>query len=126
MFPMSDTPDEPPQQEAEPQTLDPRRKRLLFRAWHRGTKETDLMVGHFVARNIASFAEAELDDLEAVLEHLDVDMQDWLSGRRPIPEEVRTPMLERMARECTASGAGMTAEMRGGLGRTGGGEGSAS
>ena len=123
MFPMSDTPDAQSQQEAEPQALDPRRKRLLFRAWHRGTRETDLMVGHFVARNIAGFGEAELGALEAVLEHLDVDMQDWLSGRRPIPEEVRTPMLERMARECTASGAGMTAEMRGGLGK---GEGSAS
>lgn len=112
MFLMSETPDTPP-----PAELDPRRKRLVFRAWHRGTKETDLMVGHFVLRNIAGFSEAELDALEVALEHLDVDMQDWLSGRRPIPEEVRTPMLERMVRECAVSGAGMTSEMRGGLGQ---------
>ncbi|HEY4251652.1 MAG TPA: succinate dehydrogenase assembly factor 2 [Roseomonas sp.] len=86
---------------------DPRRRRLLFRAHHRGTKETDLLVGGFVARHIAAFTEAELDELEAVLELLDVDLTDWLSGRRPIPEEVATPMLLRMAEESMRSGAGV-------------------
>ncbi|MDJ0389840.1 succinate dehydrogenase assembly factor 2 [Roseomonas sp. E05] len=87
--------------------LSPRRRRLLFRATHRGTKETDLMIGGFVGRHIGSFSEAELDELEAVLEMLDVDLADWLSGRRPVPPEVMTPMLERMARECSALGAGV-------------------
>ena len=90
-----------------PSAEDPRRRRLLYRARHRGTKEADLMVGGFVARHIAHFTEAELDELEAVLELLDVDLADWLSGRRPIPPEVMTPMLERMARECSTLGAGV-------------------
>jgi len=77
--------------------LDPRRRRLRYRAWHRGTKEADLIVGGFVDRRIAAFTEAELDELEAVLELPDVDLADWLSGRRPIPEEVATPMLLRIA-----------------------------
>ncbi|MFT8242691.1 succinate dehydrogenase assembly factor 2 [Roseomonas sp. BN140053] len=96
----------------EPDELSPRRKRLLFRAWHRGTKETDLLVGHFVARHLATFTEAELDELEAVLELPDVDMADWLSGRRPIPPEHATPMLTRMAGECAAAGAGVPVEAR--------------
>jgi antitoxin CptB len=96
--------------------LSPRRRRLQFRAWHRGTKETDLMVGAFVARHIATFTDAELDDLEQVLELLDVDLQDWLSGRRPIPAEVASPMLDRMAAECAGKGAGTTPEIRAGLG----------
>jgi antitoxin CptB len=87
--------------------LPPRRRRLLFRAWHRGTKETDLMIGHFVARHIASFTEAELDELEGVLELLDVDLAEWLTGRSPIPPEHRGPMLLRMAEECSRSGAGV-------------------
>ena len=87
--------------------LSPRRKRLMFRAWHRGTKETDLLVGNFVSRHLAAFTEAELDELEAVLELQDVDMADWLSGRRPIPAEHETPMLRRMAAACAESGAGM-------------------
>ncbi|MBO1075302.1 FAD assembly factor SdhE [Roseomonas marmotae] len=87
--------------------LSPRRRRLLFRAHHRGTKEADLMIGRFVARHIASFSEAELDELEGVLELLDVDLAEWLTGRSPIPAEVMTPMLSRMAEECSRSGAGL-------------------
>ena len=79
--------------------LDTRRRRLRYRAWHRGTKEADLIVGGFVDRHIAAFTEDELDELEAVLELPDVDLADWLSGRRPIPAEVRTPMLDRIAAE---------------------------
>lgn len=93
--------------------LDPRRKRLLFRAWHRGTKETDLMVGRFVAERIAAFSDGDLDELEAVLELPDVDLTDWLTGRRPVPPEYATPMLARMAEACAAPGAGVPVKLRG-------------
>ena len=92
--------------------LDPRRRRLLFRARHRGTKEADLMIGGFVSRNLSAFSEAELGEIEAVLDLPDVDLSDWLSGRREPPPGVRTPMLERMALECGESGAGMPPELR--------------
>jgi antitoxin CptB len=85
--------------------LDARRRRLLFRANHRGTKEADLIVGGFVARTIATLSEPELDELEAVLEHPDVDLADWLSGRRPAPPEADTPMLRRIAAEAASGGA---------------------
>ncbi len=91
----------------EPQDLDPRRRRLLFRAMHRGTKEADLMIGGFVTRNVASFTEAELSEIEALLEHWDVDLADWLSGRRPIPPEADTPLMRRMAKECSQKGFGV-------------------
>ncbi len=87
--------------------LSPRRRRLIFRAHHRGTKEADLMVGRFVTRHIAVFSEAELDALEAVLDFQDPDLTDWLTGRLPIPDSHASPMLARMAGECAASGAGM-------------------
>lgn len=94
------------------ETLPPRRRRLMFRAWHRGTKEADLLIGGFVRRGIAGFSDSELDELEAVLELPDVDLADWLSGRREIPAEVDSPMLTRMANECGASGAGLPPELR--------------
>jgi antitoxin CptB len=100
-------PDEP-----ETESLPPRRRRLMFRAWHRGTKEADLMIGGFVKRNIATFTEAELDELEAVLELPDVDLADWLSGRRAIPSDITTPMLERMALECGGTGAGVPPDIK--------------
>lgn len=77
-------------------TDETRRRRVLFRANHRGTKETDLMIGGFVTRHIASFTPDELTQVEAVMELLDVDLADWLSGRRAIPPEAESPMLRRM------------------------------
>jgi antitoxin CptB len=96
-----------PPRDMSDETLSPRRRRLMFRAWHRGTKEADLLIGGFVRRHIAAFTEAELDELEAVLELPDVDLADWLSGRRAIPAEVASPMLARMAVECGGPGAGV-------------------
>lgn len=97
--------------------LSPRRRRLIFRAEHRGTKETDLLVGGFVARNIHAFTEAELDELETVLEFLDVDLADWLSGRRPVPPEADSAMLRRLIAESNEAGAGLPPAMRAGLNR---------
>lgn len=79
--------------------LTPRRRRLRYRAWHRGTKEADLIIGGFVDRHITTFTDPELDELEALLELPDVDLADWLSGRRPIPAEHASPMLTRIATE---------------------------
>jgi antitoxin CptB len=104
--------DMPDDSDSDETVLSPRRRRLMFRAWHRGTKEADLMIGGFVARSIASFTESELDELEAVLELPDVDLADWLSGRRAIPSHITTPMLERMALECGAAGAGVPPDLR--------------
>jgi antitoxin CptB len=85
--------------DADEPILDPRRRRLRYRAWHRGTKEADLIVGAFVDRHIAGFTEAELDELEAVLELSDVDLADWISRRRDPPPELRTTMLTRILDE---------------------------
>ncbi len=76
--------------------VDVRRRRLLFRATHRGTHETDLLVGGFVAAHIHSLTPAEMDALELVMELPDPDLADWLTGRLPVPEEVATPMLLRL------------------------------
>ncbi len=75
---------------------DVRRRRILFRATHRGTHETDLLIGGFVERSLAEFSEQELDALEEVMELPDIDLADWLTGRRPIPADRDSPMLRRI------------------------------
>ncbi|HVC61704.1 MAG TPA: succinate dehydrogenase assembly factor 2 [Acetobacteraceae bacterium] len=75
--------------------LDPRCRRLLFRATHRGTHENDLMIGGFVRDRLATFDAAEIESLEALLELPDTDLADWLTGRRPMPPEA-APMLLRI------------------------------
>ena len=77
-------------------TGDHRRRRLLFRATHRGTKENDILIGGFVAAGIGAFSTAELDALEQVMELPDTDLAEWLTGRQPIPDDADTPMLRRI------------------------------
>ena len=73
-----------------------RRRRLLFRATHRGTFENDLLLGGFVRDHLEAFSDADLDALEDLMELPDVDLADWLTGRRAIPPEDATPMLLRI------------------------------
>jgi antitoxin CptB len=73
-----------------------RRRRLLFRATHRGTYENDLMIGGFVRGHLETLTDADVEALEALMELPDVDLADWLTGRRPIPPEDATPMLLRI------------------------------
>lgn len=53
-------------------------------------------MGGFVTPRLARMTDADLDELEALLELPDVDLADWLSGRRPVPDDRNSPMLRRM------------------------------
>jgi antitoxin CptB len=66
---------------------DPRRKRLLFRSWHRGTREADLILGSFADQHLRGFDEAQLDRYEALLDVPDPDIFDWITGRAAPPAE---------------------------------------
>src|SRR5579864_1864708 len=85
-----------PMTEPEHASLDARRRRLLYRATHRGTYENDILLGGFVQRHIEGFAESELGVLEELLDIPDNDLADWLTGRAPIAPESDTPMLRRI------------------------------
>jgi antitoxin CptB len=62
-----------------------RRKRLLFRSWHRGTREADLLLGSFADAHLAGFDRSQLDAYEALLECPDADLFDWITGRTAPP-----------------------------------------
>jgi antitoxin CptB len=66
---------------------DIRRKRLAFRSWHRGTRETDLILGRFADAHLAGFDGGQLDRYEALLECADADLFDWVTGRATPPPE---------------------------------------
>ena len=91
--------------ETDPSMLDTRRRRLLFRSSHRGTHETDLLIGGYVAERITVFTDAEMDAMEEVMELLDTDLADWLTGRRPIPPEADSPLLQDMRAAALARSA---------------------
>ncbi|SIN81168.1 succinate dehydrogenase assembly factor 2 [Vannielia litorea] len=75
-----------------------RLKRLKIRAWRRGIKEMDLLLGGFADREMADLSAAELDAFEALMEEADQDLLRWVTGLEPAPEG-HLPMLRRVAPE---------------------------
>jgi antitoxin CptB len=67
--------------------LDIRRKRLLFRAWHRGTREADLILGSFAEAHLRDFDGPGLARFEALLEVSDAELFDWINRRSAPPPE---------------------------------------
>jgi antitoxin CptB len=76
--------------------LDDRRKRLLFRCWHRGTREMDLILGRFADAEIAELTDAELADLESLIDVPDPDLYAALSGAIQLAPEYRTALFGRI------------------------------
>ena len=76
--------------------IDTRLKRLRYRAWHRGTREADLMIGGFLDRHGSRWNEAELDWFEALLEEQDVDIMAWAMGVQPCPHRWDGTMMATM------------------------------
>jgi antitoxin CptB len=76
--------------------LDVRRRRLLFRSWHRGIREVDLILGRFADARLAAMGEGELDEYEKLLDVPTPDILAWVMGERPVPLEQQTPLLTEM------------------------------
>jgi antitoxin CptB len=76
--------------------LDDRRKRLLFRCWHRGTREMDLILGRFADAEIGTLADNELGQLERLLEIPDPDLYAALTSDKPLDSEYAGSLFERI------------------------------
>ena len=76
--------------------LDDRRKRLLFRCWHRGTREMDLILGRFADTNIAELTDDEVAELEHLIEIPDPDLYAALIGDKPLAAVYAGPLFDRI------------------------------
>jgi antitoxin CptB len=79
-----------------PRPLEERMRRIRFRAWHRGTREADYMIGGFFDRYSREWGEAEIAWFEALIEEDDVDVMAWALGTLDIPEAYRGSQMELM------------------------------
>lgn len=73
-----------------------RLNRIRFRAWHRGTREADYMIGCFFDRYGQDWNEEELAWFEALLEEQDVDVMAWALGTAMVPENFAGPLMDAM------------------------------
>jgi antitoxin CptB len=75
---------------------DARLKKLRFRAWRRGFREADLILGPFADKHVQGLSEAELDEFEAILEVPDQDLYAWIVGREAPWPQFAGPLMDRI------------------------------
>ena len=73
-----------------------RRKKLLFRAWHRGTREAGLLLGNFAERHLDGFSAAQLDRFERLLDVEDAVIYDWVAGLDVPEPEQRSDVVDML------------------------------
>ena len=81
---------------SETSDLPTRFARAKFRAWHRGTREADYMIGGFFDRYHDTWAEYELGWFEALLEEDDVDIMAWALETQPTPVRFEGKLMRKM------------------------------
>jgi antitoxin CptB len=77
-------------------TLDERRRRILFRAWRRGLREMDIVMGRFADAHLPTMSEAELDAFERLLDAPDPQTLAWILGQDAPPADVDAALVARL------------------------------
>ena len=85
--------------------LDIRRRKLLFRAWHRGLREVDLILGRFADSHIEELDEASLSEFENLMDVPDGELLAWLTGEAEVPSSHDGPLLRRLRDFKTSQGS---------------------
>jgi antitoxin CptB len=76
--------------------LDDRRKKILFRSWHRGMREMDLIMGRFAEERLDTMTDAELDTFELLIEVPDRDLLAWITNREETPVNYDTAVFQAL------------------------------
>jgi antitoxin CptB len=76
--------------------LDNRRRKLLFRAWHRGMREMDLIMGRFADSAVEHLTENELGEFEQLIEVPDRELLAWVTGEEAVPADHDTALFRRL------------------------------
>jgi antitoxin CptB len=76
--------------------FDERRRKILFRAWHRGMREMDLIMGRFAEEQLNNMSEAELDTFELLIEAQDRDVLAWITNEKETPDNYDTDVFQRL------------------------------
>ena len=88
------------------ETIEIKRKRLLFRSTHRGTREMDILLGSFFKSNMSGLNKDQLNEFEGLIEIPDDDLYNWAMGRMEIPKELDTQLLRDFIKSVQSRGAG--------------------
>ena len=73
-----------------------RRKKLKFRAWHRGIKEMDMILGKYADEHLEHMSDEQMDEFSLLLQQPDDEMYKWVSGARQVPAEFDTEIMKTL------------------------------
>ena len=73
---------------------DPRLKKILYRAEHRGFREADIIIGGFAEKHLEQLSPEQLDEFERLIDQPDQDLYAWIIGREPIPEQFAGEVMD--------------------------------
>ena len=73
-----------------------RRRRARYRAWHRGMREMDLILGSYADARVDEMDEAAMLRFEELLDEMDTDLLTWVTGQIPIPDSADKPLLKEI------------------------------
>ncbi len=76
--------------------MDERRRKLKFRAWRRGFREMDLLMGTFADKHLESMSEDDLSEFERLLATPDWEVFAWLVGQKPVPANFKSDLLDQI------------------------------
>ena len=76
--------------------LDYRRRKVLYRSWHRGMREVDLILGSFADNEIARLSDEELGVYEELMAEADADILKWVTGEQSVPARHDTAVFARI------------------------------
>ena len=71
-------------------------KRLTYRSWHRGCKETDLVLGTYCVQRVEQLDDSNLALFEAFLDEDDAEIWAWLTEKTPCPKLQYAPLLAEL------------------------------
>ena len=74
--------------------LEHRRKRLIYRSQHRGTKELDLLIGSFARQHLPDMTAEQLDRYETLLEVPEPLLYAWMLGQEAPADDQRNDVVE--------------------------------
>jgi len=75
-------------------SMELKRKRLIFRSWHRGTREIDLMLGRFADLHLPDFNDSQLNSYERLLNNSSPDIYNWISKNEPVPPSEQSEVTD--------------------------------
>lgn len=83
-------------------------KKLIYRSWHRGCKETDLLLGEYAKEHLDKFSDQELDIYEELISLNDVDLYNWISGVTNVPANYDSDIFRDIVAAHGLSSHGLT------------------